>query len=100
MRLLASFLSSLRRLLVQKAQVPVDSAWNYSLHSLKATGLSWALQLDVDSVGRRFWGHHRCREPGEVMVARYSRDDVLPVLRAQLQVLRAIRRAYVGDGFL
>ena len=34
------------------------------------------------------------------MVARYSRDDVLPVLRAQLQVLRAIRRAYVGDGFL
>ena len=87
-------LCNLRRLLMEKGHVPEKHAWNYSLHSLKVTGLSWALQVDVDPSSRRFWGHHRAKESGERMAAKYSRDDVLPALRAQLKVLRSIRAGW------
>ena len=87
-------LGNLRRLLTEKGHVPEKLASNYSLHSLKVTGLFWALQVDVDAICRRCWGHHRAKESGERMAAKYSRDDVLPALRAQLKVLRSIRAGW------
>ena len=58
---------------------------------MKTTGLSWGLQLDVDVHERRLWGHHRSFDSGSKLVTKYSCDDVLPALRAQLRVLQAIR---------
>lgn len=74
---------------------PASAPTAARLHSLKVTGLSWALQLDIEATARKAWGHHRSKESGEKMVAKYSRDDVLPALRAQLQVLKALRRGWV-----
>ena len=88
-------LASLRRLLMQRAGIPREAAFSFTLHSLKVTGLSWALQLDIEATARKAWGHHRSKESGEKMAAKYSRDDVLPALRAQLQVLKALRRGWV-----
>jgi len=88
-------LASLRRLLLQRAGIPREAAFSFTLHSLKVTGLSWALQLDIEATARKAWGHHRSKESGEKMAAKYSRDDVLPALRAQLQVLKALRRGWV-----
>ena len=62
---------------------------------MKTTGLSWGLQLDVDVHQRLLWGHHRSVDSGSKMVTKYSRDDVLPALRAQLRVLQAIRGGWV-----
>ena len=90
----ACTLMNFRRLLVQRAQVPVEMVSSYTLHSMKATGLSWALQVGVDAVSRRVMGHHRARDSGERMAGTYSRDDVLLGLRAQLKILRAIRRGW------
>ena len=83
--------AQLRRLLVCVAKVPEYAVSIYTLRSLKVTGLCWGLQLDIDGRCRRLWGHHRAREAGEAMVQKYGRDDVLPALRAQLVVARAIR---------
>ena len=63
----------------------------YAVHSLTTTPLSWALQLEVVSDARRAWGHHRAKEPGAAMVAKYSRNDVLPAFRAQFHVIKAVR---------
>ena len=90
----ACTLLNFRRLLVQRAQVPVEMVSSYTLHSMKATGLSWALQVGVDAVSRRVMGHHRAKDSGERMAGRYSRDDVLLGLRAQLKILRAIRQGW------
>ena len=88
-------LGMFRRLLVSVGGVPSAQASSYTLHSLKTTGLSWGLQLDVDVHQRRLWGHHRSVDSGSKMVTKYSRDDVLPALRAQLRVLQAIRGGWV-----
>ena len=87
-------LGHLRRLLIQIAGVPANMAAAYALHSLKTTPLSWALQLEVASDARRAWGHHRAKESGAAMVAKYSRDDVLPALRAQFHVIKAVRAGW------
>ena len=88
-------LGLLRKLLVSVGGVLPEQACNYTLHSLKTTGLSWALQLDVDHTQRRLWGHHRGRDSGAKMASKYSRDDVLPALRAQLHVLHHVRQGWV-----
>ena len=77
-------LGHFRRLLVQRGGVPAEYVQMYTLHSLKVTPLSWALQLNIDKESRRLWGHHRCRESGAAMASKYSRDDVLPALRARV----------------
>ena len=82
----------MRRLLVEVAHMDTNTASAYTLHSLKATGLSWALQLGVDKDSRKAWGHHRCNS--DSMVSKYCRDDVLPALRGQLQVIKAIRSGW------
>ena len=41
-------MAQFRRILVSYGGIPADVVHNYSLHSLKATPLSWALQVEVD----------------------------------------------------
>ena len=88
-------LSQLRRLLVSVGKLPVEAVGVYTLHSLKVTGLSWGVQVDIDSVWQRLWGHHRSRDSGEAMAQKYGREDVLPALRGQLAVVQAIRGGWV-----
>ena len=45
-------LASLRRLLLQRAGIPREAAFSFTLHSLKVTGLSWALQLDIEATAQ------------------------------------------------
>ncbi|CAE8693610.1 unnamed protein product [Polarella glacialis] len=90
----AWMLSHVRILFHQYGQLSVDSCSTFTLHSLKATQLSWALQLEVPEHQRAALGHHRCRGD-RAMVAKYSRDDVLPALRAQFAVIQAIRKGWV-----
>ena len=93
---LAYALGQFRKLLVAIGGLSTAQARNYTLHSLKTTGLTWALQLDVDHVQRRLWGHHRGGDSGSKMTTKYSRDDVLPALRAQLKGTR-LRSWRVGS---
>ena len=88
-------LGRLRHFLVDIGGISEEQASVYTLHSLKTTALSWALQVDVDAEQRRHWGHHRAKDPGSNMVSKYSRDDVLPALRGQLKVLQCIRQGWV-----
>ena len=88
-------LGHFRRLLMQVGGMSALQASNYTLHSLKTTGLTWALQLDISLSQRRLWGHHRSLDSGAMMACKYSRDDVLPALRAQLTVLQNIRAGWV-----
>ena len=88
-------LSSLRRLLMQRAGIPREAAFSFTLHSLKVTGLSWALQLDIEAQPGRRGGTTEARNRGRKLAAKYSRDDVLPAVRAQLQVLKALRCGWV-----
>ena len=48
--------------------------------SLKATMLSWARQLSIESDARRIQGHHRL-SGADRSVALYSRDDIIPMVR-------------------
>ena len=82
-------LSQLRRLLVSVGKLPVEAVGVYTLHSLKVTGLSWGVQVDIDSVWQRLWGHHRSRDSGEAMAQKYGREDVLPALRGHRAVLES-----------
>ena len=43
--------------------------FQFTLHSLKVTGLCWTLQPNVDQLARKAWSHHRSREAGDKMVA-------------------------------
>lgn len=83
-------LGRLRYLLVNVGGISAEQASVYTLHNLKTTALSWALQVDVNAEQRRLWGHRRAKDPGSSMVSKYSRDDVLPALRGQLKVLQCI----------
>eukprot|EP00439_Symbiodinium_sp_Y106_P042648 s1819_g5.t1 len=89
------------KLLVQVGGIPPDVVVvvvvvvaDFTLHSLKATPLSWAVQLEIRSEARRIWGHHRARCPGEAMVEKYSRDDVIQALRAQLTTLTCVKQRW------
>ena len=59
---------------------------NYTLHSLKGTFLSFALELpEISEADRASQGHHRGNS-----VVLYSRDDVLGALRLQQQIKLAV----------
>ena len=90
----AQVLGWFRYLLVHKGGLSPEQAALYTLHSLKTTGLSWALQLEVPEPYKKAWGHHRGNS-GERMVSLYGRDDVLPALRAQWRVLSCVREGWV-----
>lgn len=78
-------LGQFQRMLVAVAKIPLAMVGDYTLHSLKTTGLSWALQIGLEPTARQLWGHHRAAHSGTAMLAKYSRNDVLLALRAQFQ---------------
>ena len=64
-----------------------EKARSYSLHSMKATVLSWARQCDLGSEVRGEQGHHRQSANGH-SVRLYSRDDVWGALKVQRTVVQ------------
>ena len=61
--------------------------------SLKATMLSWARQLSIESDARRIQGHHRL-SGADRSVALYSRDDIIPMVRLQARVVAAFHNGF------
>ena len=60
-------------------------------HSLKCTLLAWGRRLGSDSELRRIQGHHRASGSS---VGLYSRDDVVPMLRLQRQIVTSVRSGF------
>ena len=81
-----SYVKVLRDLLAQHMPQCADVAMSYTLHSCKATYLSYMSQCNLGRTDRRLQGHHRS---GAVEL--YARDDTFGALRAQREVLRRIR---------
>ena len=79
----------LRVLLSRQANVLPVRAQSYTLHSCKATFLSYMSQLCLDTEARRKQGHHSGGS-----VALYSRDDTHEALQAQQRVLMAVRQGW------
>ena len=65
------------------AQLQVEAS-SYSVHSLKATVLSWAAQANLPEEDRRVHGKHK---PAQMSVQLYSRDDILGSLRVQSELI-------------
>jgi hypothetical protein len=65
------------------APLQVDAS-SYSVHSLKATALSWAAQANLPEEDRRVHGKHK---PAQMSVQLYSRDDILGSLRVQAELI-------------
>ena len=64
-------------------------ALEYTLHSAKATVLSWACQLNLDSESRALQGHHKPSLQSSVNL--YGRDSVHAPIQLQMQI-RALHR--------
>ena len=80
----AQALKILRDLLAQHMPQCADVAMmSYTLHSCKATYLSYMSQCNLGRTDRRLQGHHRS---GAVEL--YARDDTFGALRAQREVRR------------
>ena len=90
----ATALAHLRRCLVKYTSLAVTEARQFTLHSLKTTLLTWGLQLQVGVEERAAQGHHRLRNSSGC-VEKCRRDDVLPALRCQRAVIRAVRSGWV-----
>ena len=60
---------------MHNAQMSPEQAWQYTLHSLKATMHSIAKQADVPEHHRAEQGHH-CQHGGRASVRLQSRDDL------------------------
>ena len=75
-----SMLAQLRRCLHTYADLAVSDAFVFTLHSCKATALSWASQLSLSTELRAAQGHHRL---ASASVKKYSRDDVWSQLVCQ-----------------
>ena len=87
-------LSQFRRCLVSFGGMPESAVAGFSLHSLKATLLSWAGALGVDAHDREAQGRHRSMGLSGC-VAKYSRDDIEPQLRCQRAVVRAVEAGWI-----
>ncbi|CAE7483684.1 unnamed protein product, partial [Symbiodinium sp. CCMP2456] len=93
-----SFVPWLRDLLSQHwslhSREPLPSVFSLiAAQSLKATMLSWARQLSIESDTRRIQGHHRL-SGADRSVALYSRDDIIPMVRLQARVVAAFRNGF------
>ena len=88
-------LSHLRRCLATYARLEVADVRKFALHSLKkTTPLTWGLQLQLGVEVRAAQGHHRVRNSSGC-VEKYRRDDVLPALRCQRSIVRAVQNGWV-----
>ena len=86
----AQTLSRLRQLLELSGLTPAESN-AYTLHSMKSTLLSWMAQLEIPLTSRFLQGHHQV--PGSAQL--YSRDEIWPALRAQIQLWKAIHLGFL-----
>ena len=77
----ASALRSLRSALNLWGRLGEDTSRNFTLHSCKATVLSWCSQLGLGDMARREQGHHRTTS-----VTLYGRDDTRAALSLQASV--------------
>ena len=68
-----------------------DLAKNFTIHSLKATPLSWASQKGLSPEDRLQQGHHA---GGQHSLRLYSRDDVNGAIRIQSELIRTIRSGW------
>ena len=87
-------LSQLRRCLATYTRLEVADVRKFALHSLKTTPLTWGLQLQLGVEVRAAQGHHRVRNSSGC-VEKYRRDDVLPALRCQRSIVRAVQNGWV-----
>ena len=85
-------ISHLRRLLSQLPPMR-SQAHVYTLHSAKATMLSWACQLSLDPSSRALQGHHKSTLQSSVEL--YGRDSI----HAPLQLQERVRDAIVNHNF-
>ena len=81
----ASALRSLRQALSLWGHLSPAAVANYTLHSSKATALSWAAQLGLQELPRREQGHHRTNS-----VSLYGRDETFSALALQASLLSRI----------
>lgn len=72
-------------------QVNHEAAGCYTLHGLKATLTSWALQLDVPEEFRRLHAKHRGPQQSATL---YSRDDVSGALKLQQTIVDQVRSGW------
>ena len=70
-----------------------DCAVEYTLHSAKATLLSWACQLNLDPASRALQGHHKSSLQSSINL--YGRDSV----HSPLQLQSDIRTQIIMHGF-
>ena len=78
---------------MQNARVTSEQAWQYTLHSLEATMLSIAKQVDVPEHHRAEQGDHR-QHGGRASVRLYSRDDVWEALACQQFVVQRVTEGF------
>ena len=81
-----SALRSLRSALNMRGRLGFYAFRNFTLHSCKATVLSWCSQLGPGDMARRVQGHHRTTS-----VTLYGRDDTHAALALQASILGKIR---------
>ena len=74
----AMMLAQFRRCLALYGGVRPEHVGGFSLHSCKATTLSWALQLGLRLELRAAQGHHSLPSKS---IQKYGRDDIWPQLR-------------------
>lgn len=90
----AAAVAQFRRCLGTYTTLEPTAVSHYTLHSLKATTLSWSLQISAPVEDRACQGHHRLRT-ATGSVEKYRRDDVLPALRCQRLILQSIGSGWV-----
>lgn len=87
-----AMLAQFRRCLCLYGGLQPDQVVRFTLHSCKATTLSWAAQLGVPEDLRAAQGHHRLANH---CVKKYGRDDVWPQIRCQRKLVNAIAEGWV-----
>ena len=88
-----TFLRAFQAPQMQNARMTPEKARQCTLHSLKATMLSIAEQVDVPEHHRAEQGHHR-QHGGRASVRLYSRDDVWRALACQQLVVQRVAEGF------
>ena len=83
--------AQMRRCLCLYGGLRPELAMRFTLHSCKATILSWASQLGIPENLRAAQGHHRLASQ---MVKKYGRDDVWPQIRCQNKIRQAVANGW------
>ena len=90
----SSPLAQSRRCLCAFTSLNSQEAMKFTLHSLKASTLSWANQLDLSLEERAAQGHRRLTNSAGC-VEKYRRDDLLPALPCQRCLIQAFAAGWM-----